>query len=56
VITTVDGSEIRNGNELLQVLAKKQAGDVVTLGVVRDDQTTKIKVTLEQRNKLFREP
>jgi serine protease Do len=56
VITTVDGSEIRNGNELLQVLAKKQAGDVITLGVVRDDQTAKIKVTLEQRSKLFREP
>jgi serine protease Do len=55
VITTLDGSEIGNGNDLLQVLAKKQAGDVVTLGVVRDDKTTKIKVTLERRNKLFQE-
>lgn len=55
VITTVDGSDIGNGNELLQVLAKKQAGDVVTLGVQRDDQTTKIKVTLDRRNKLFQE-
>ncbi len=55
IITTVDGSGITNGNELLQVLAKKQAGDVVTLGVQRDDQTTKIKVTLDKRNKLFQE-
>ena len=55
VITTVDGSTIANGNELLQVLAKKQAGDMVTLGVMRDEAVTKIKVTLDRRNKLFQE-
>jgi serine protease Do len=54
LITAVDGSTIKDEEELLQVLAKKQPGEVVTLGVVRDDQPTKIKVTLDQYDKLFR--
>jgi serine protease Do len=55
LITTVDGSKVANGNDLLQILAKKQAGDTVSLGVERDDQNTTIKVTLDRRNKLFQE-
>lgn len=55
VITAVDNSEITNGNELLQVLAKKQPGDVVTLALRRDGKPAEVKVTLEQRNRLFRE-
>lgn len=55
VITAVDESAITNGNELLQVLAKKQPGDVVKLDLLRDDKTTAVKVTLERRNRLFRE-
>lgn len=55
LIVAVDRSEIRNGNELLQVLAKKQAGEVVKLGVVRDDKNLEFKVTLARRDKLFEE-
>lgn len=53
LIVAVDGSEIRSGNELLQVLAKKQAGDVVKLGVLRDDKKLEFKVPLARRDKLF---
>ncbi|KAB2637934.1 MAG: serine protease [Verrucomicrobia bacterium] len=53
LILALDRIEIRNGNELLQVLAKKQPGDVVKLGVLRDDQSLEFKVTLARRDKLF---
>jgi PDZ domain-containing secreted protein len=36
VIRSIDGSEVRDGGELLQILAKRQAGDQVKLGVRRD--------------------
>ena len=55
VILAVDRSEIRNGNELLQVLAKKQAGDEVKLGVLRDDKNLEFKVNLARRDKLFQD-
>ena len=41
VIAALDGSAIRDGSELLQVLAKRQAGDTVKLGVLRDRQNTR---------------
>jgi S1-C subfamily serine protease len=41
---------------LLQVLAKKQPGDVVRLDLRRDGKPAEAKVTLERRNRLFREP
>lgn len=55
LILAVDGSEIRNGNELLQVLAKKQAGEAVKLGVLREDRNLEFKVTLARRDKLFQD-
>jgi S1-C subfamily serine protease len=55
LILSIDDSGIRNGNELLQVLAKKQAGDVVKLGVLRDDKNIDFKVALARRDKLFQE-
>jgi S1-C subfamily serine protease len=54
IITTVDGSTITGGDELTQILVKRRPGEEVTLGVLRDDHETKIKVTLGQLNKLFR--
>ncbi|MEI7911074.1 MAG: trypsin-like peptidase domain-containing protein [Verrucomicrobiota bacterium] len=53
LILALDHSEIRNGNELLQILAKKQAGEVVKLGVLRDDKNLEFKVTLARRDHLF---
>jgi len=55
LITAVDGSEINDGLELHQVLAKKQPGDTVKLALVRDAKPLEIKVTLEQRDRLFRD-
>jgi len=55
VIRSLDGSEIRRANELLQVLAKRQSGDVVKLGIVRDSETMEVEVTLARREDLFEE-
>jgi len=55
LILALDHNEIRNGNELLQILAKRQAGEVVKLGVLRDDKNLEFKVTLARRDKLFQE-
>lgn len=55
LILSLDHSEIRSGNELLQILAKKQAGEIVKLGVLRDDKNLDFKVTLARRDKLFQE-
>ena len=55
LILTLDRSVIRSSNELLQVLAKKQAGDVVKLGVLRDDKNLEFQVTLARRDRLFQD-
>ena len=55
VVRSIDDSGIVNGAELLQVLAKRQAGEQVKLGVVRDRKTLEMKVTLKRRNELFEE-
>jgi S1-C subfamily serine protease len=53
VILSLDGDDIREGGELLQVLAKRQPGDQVKLGILRDDDKREVKVTLKRRNELF---
>ncbi len=53
VITSLDGSPVGDGGELLQLLAKRQAGDEVKLGVRRDQQTLQMNVTLKRRSELF---
>lgn len=53
VIIRLDGSAVRDGGELLQILAKRQAGDQVVLGVLRDKTMLEAKVTLKRRNELF---
>ena len=53
VIRKLDGSEVRDGAELLQILAKCQAGDTVNLGVLRDRDSLDMNVTLKRRNELF---
>jgi serine protease Do len=53
VIRVIDGSQVRDGGELLQILAKRQAGDEVKLGVRRDRGDIEVKVTLKRRNELF---
>ena len=55
VIHALDDSEIQHGGELLQILAKHEAGDEVTLGILRDRKELKIKVKLMKRSELFEE-
>lgn len=55
LITSLDGSPVTEGGELLQLLAKRQAGDKVKLGIVRDSREIDVTVTLKRRNELFEE-
>lgn len=55
VIERLDGSEVRDGRELVQILAKRQAGDQVKLSVRRDNKELDINVTLKRRNEVFEE-
>jgi serine protease Do len=55
VIESLDGSTIRDANKLLQVLAKKQPGDTVKLGILRDRKNLEIDVVLARREALFEE-
>lgn len=53
VIHKLDGSDVRDGGELLQILAKRQAGDVVKLGILRGRDEVEMKITLKRRSELF---
>jgi serine protease Do len=53
VIHSLDGNSIRDGNSLLQVLAKKQPGDQVKLGVLRDRRNIVLDIVLARREALF---
>jgi serine protease Do len=55
VVLSLDGSTVREGGELLQMLAKRQPGDQVKLGVLRDQEELEVTVTLKRRNELFEE-
>jgi serine protease Do len=53
IIQSLDGTTIADGNQLLQVLAKKQPGDKVKLGVRRDRRDLMLEITLAKRESLF---
>jgi serine protease Do len=55
IIQTLDGSDIPDAGKLLQVLAKRQAGDKVKLGVRRDRKLLDLEVKLVTRDSLFQE-
>lgn len=54
LIQSLDGSKIRDGGELLQVLAKRQSGDEVKLGLLRGKKSLEIAVELVKRSELFK--
>jgi serine protease Do len=56
VVKTFDGVVVSDGAKLLQLVAKRQAGDKVKLGISRDGRPLDITVTLARRNSLFEEP
>lgn len=55
VILAVDDNEIRNGNALLQSLAKRNAGDSVTLRLIQAGDERDVDVVLARREDLFEE-
>jgi len=55
VIIALDNQDIRNGSQLLQTLAKRNAGDTVRLRVARDRGERNIDVVLSRREELFEE-
>jgi len=56
MIAALDGNTIHDGGELLQMLAKREAGDSVKLDVLRDDKTFSTMVKLMRRNEIFESP
>ncbi len=56
MILALDGSKIDDGGELLQMLAKREAGDQVKLDILRDDKTLSATVKLMKRNEIFESP
>lgn len=54
VIRSVDGDRVREGAELQQVLVKREVGDIVKLGIIRNDTELEIEVELVKREELFR--
>jgi serine protease Do len=53
VIQTLDNRSIPDANKLLQVLAKRQPGDKVKLGLLRDRKIIETTVVLASRESLF---
>jgi len=53
VIQQLDEDPVRDGGELLQLLAKRKAGETVKLGFRRDRQSLETDVVLKRRNELF---
>ena len=54
IITSLNGSEIRDTNRLEQALTKHQAGDKVKLGILRDSKPLKLDVVLARYDEIFR--
>ncbi len=55
LIVSMDDNPVRDGGELLRLLAKRQAGDNVKVGLLRDSRERQVTVTLQKRNELFEE-
>lgn len=54
MIMSVDGEAVKEGSELQQILLKKEVGDIVSLGISRQEQELKIDVELVKREELYR--
>lgn len=55
LVLHIDGGDVPDARELLRILAKKQGGDEVKLGVARDGKPLEMKVVLKRRNELFQQ-
>ncbi|MGH9200585.1 MAG: S1C family serine protease, partial [Vicinamibacterales bacterium] len=55
VITTVNGSRVRDAGDVVRELSNAKA-DEVTIGLLRDKKETSVKATLESRTERLRPP
>ena len=56
VIKTLDGGIVLDAKRLDQMLAKRQAGDTVKLGILRDRKEIEVNVVLARRDAIYEEP
>ncbi|MES2996930.1 MAG: S1C family serine protease [Verrucomicrobiota bacterium] len=55
VIVKIDSDLVNDGEDLLQLVAKRKPGDTVKLGIIRDDRAMEFSVTLTSRKELYEE-
>ena len=53
IIISVDGKNIKDGDELVNIIAEKKPGTSVKLGYVRNGKTDNATVTIQDRAKIF---
>ena len=53
IITSVDGKNIKDGDELVNIIAEKKPGTTVKLGYVRNGKADYASVTIQDRAKIF---
>jgi serine protease Do len=53
IIVSVDGKSIKDGDELVNIIAEKKPGTTVKLGYVRNGKTDYASVTIQDRAKIF---
>ena len=53
IIVSVDGKNIKDGDELVTIIAEKKPGTTVKLGYVRSGKTDTASVTIQDRAKIF---
>jgi serine protease Do len=53
IITTIDGRQIKDGDDLVNEIASRRPGSSVRLGYLRDDKPADATVTIGDRDKVF---
>lgn len=53
IITTIDGRQIKDGDDLVNDIASRRPGSTIRLGFLRDGKPTDAMVTIGDRDKIF---
>jgi serine protease Do len=53
IIVTVDGTQIKNGDELIAIVSNKHPGSTVSLGILRNGKHMTLDVGIADRSKLY---
>ncbi len=54
IITSLDSTNIPDGNQLEQILVKRQAGDKIKLGIIRNRKALTLEVVLARYDEIFK--